>query len=499
MKKIFVIILGLLVVGCLGIFLFRYYISSPNLNSNSRDDKLAGMHYSYFSQPEFFNQAYSSAKSEVYEPNAKAILVNHHLLAGHFIAESFEVVATDSPVTVLLISPNHFSSGLAPIITSKYSWQTPFGISPANTKLIDELEKNNLASVEEMPFEQEHGVSGIVPFIKKSLPNAKIVPVIFNDKLSLAQSLEAADKYFKILPENVLLVGSFDFSHYLSSRAADFHDLENLSDIESFNFNSLYKLDIDSRPGLAFFLELLKNYRAQQFNILEQSNSSKLTKADFLETTSYITGYFTNGEPKIQGWNTLLSLGRVVPSGTLNKKIQLGMLKYLQRLFYGQDNTFAFQTKTDGSIQPQEDITFIADDQLIQPLGPLKVAILNCAGSEKFAIQAIDRGADLAVCQSASKNRVIFYKSKLVIYAAGDLLNDKLSELGQKSMAVGLAYKDDSLRVVLFPIANDKGELKLLVGAQSDIVLTEMANNSLISPDLKKQILKGQLQLITNN
>jgi len=70
-------------------------------------------HYSYFSQAGFYEQAYAAARQTpaADKSGIKGVLVNHHLFAASFIAETFNAVATIAPVTVLLISPNHFDAG----------------------------------------------------------------------------------------------------------------------------------------------------------------------------------------------------------------------------------------------------------------------------------------------------------------------------------------------------------------------------------------------------
>jgi len=136
--------------------------------------------------------------------------------------------------------------------------------------------------------------------------------------MTLLQAVSLADEYHQLLPNNILIAGSFDFSHYLTSGAADFHDIANLADVESFNFADIYNLDIDSRPGLAFFLDLLKDNGGQNFHLLEHSNSAKLAHQDILETTSYIDGYFTAGSATTSSVNTVLVLPAITVSDSVS-------------------------------------------------------------------------------------------------------------------------------------------------------------------------------------
>jgi len=454
-------------------------------------------HYSYFSQPGFFDDAYTSAKQPPAIANAKGIIVNHHLLASRFIAETFNVVATDAPLTVLLVSPNHFDTGKADVITSSAVWKTPYGDLEPDNELINQLTTQKFASVEEPPFEQEHGISGIVAFIKESLPNAKVVPIIFRNRIKLDQVLKLADGYHQLLPKNALIVGSFDFSHYLTDRAASFHDLENLAAVQDLDTSGIYNLDIDSRPGLAFYLELMKDFGDTQFHLLENSNSAKLTHEDILETTSYITGYFFPGAVATSSANTLLSLPNITLSAEvlplLDKRNPKYALTYLERLFYGQDKTLTFSNSRElEKVRPalsRLGIELVSDQESLKQLGTVRAKIINCGqggkGEERVK-EAVDNGADAVICQDAAKNSIQFYKNKPIVYTAGNLLSD-----GQNSMAVELAFQNHQLKIFLLPIAPEAGQLKLMIGKESDRVLIDIASNSNIPQEQKDEIKSG--------
>jgi len=47
------------------------------------------------------------------------LIVNHHLLADQLIVRGLYLAATDSPITIILLSPNHFSLGRGMITMTK--------------------------------------------------------------------------------------------------------------------------------------------------------------------------------------------------------------------------------------------------------------------------------------------------------------------------------------------------------------------------------------------
>lgn len=89
------------------------------------------------------------------------------------------------------------------------------------------------------------------------MPNAKIVPLIVKDIFSFQSGDDFAENLDKILPENSLIIASLDFSHYLPSNAADFHDEKSLAVLSNFDYDGIKFLDVDSKPALRIFIKLL--------------------------------------------------------------------------------------------------------------------------------------------------------------------------------------------------------------------------------------------------
>jgi AmmeMemoRadiSam system protein B len=500
MPKIYLILI-ILLVGCLIIAGFLIYF---NNKPAAIIFKPPVYHYSYFSKSDFFDQAYLAAKTQNFQPSARAIMVSHHLLAADLIAETFGVLKSDEPVTILLISPNHFSAGDNKIITSEAIWQTPYGEIQPDYELINSITVNNLVSVEEGPFDQEHGVSGIVPFIKKSLPNAKIVPIIVKDSTTIEQAIKTADEIFPLLPQNAKLVLSFDFSHYLTDRAAVFHDLNSLAAMENFDLAAVSRLDVDSRPGLAMAMELLKNFGSEQFNLLANTNSSKLTGQDILETTSYLDGYFCHGSPASEKVETILFFPPVESATStligFDRHGENYSVEYLERLFTGQDKTVATIINNGNFSQANlilnktgfTDISI--GSQKIQA-GDLNIQTLVLPATETFsqkqalARNAINNGADVVLVNGNYDSPLEIYKNRLIIYGQGSGLNDLSLNNGSVSVAYGLAFKNNELSVTILPIASENGKYKLLIGKLNDTILSAIAENS--EATLGKQIKQG--------
>lgn len=301
------------------------------------------LHYSFFNQEEFYDKAFENIEPlKNIEDDIKGVIVNHHLLAPDLIAEALSVVSSEKSITIVLISPNHFFAGRGQVISSLYDWQTPYGILESDKDLIKKMQDVNLLNVEEWPFEKEHGISNIVAFIKKTLPNAKIIPLIVKDTFSLKAGNIFTEKLENILPEDSLVIASLDFSHNLPSPVADFHDEKSLAVLENFDYEGIKFLDIDSKPTLRIFLKYLNTRNASNFNLLGHSNSAKILKDEnIFETTSYITGYFSSGDKKENNKVTLLVFGDLMLDGSVRQLVEENGINYpfinIERFLGGND------------------------------------------------------------------------------------------------------------------------------------------------------------------
>ncbi|MEI6190778.1 MAG: AmmeMemoRadiSam system protein B [bacterium] len=257
-------------------------------------DATTNLHFSYFSDKSFSDKAYRDIGNDLVSGNnIRGIIVNHHLLATNLIAKTINNIATTSQVTVVLISPNHFSSGRGQILSSLYDWNTPYGILESDKPAILNLKEKGAINIDEYPFEKEHGISGIVPFIKKSIPNSRIVPIIIKDNLSKKELDGFVDSLYDVFWDKTLIVGSFDFSHYYPDNITQLYDKKSISIITNFNFDNINDVEVDSKPGLEIVMRYMQKVGAIHFNLIANTNSSQILRdPNIKEVVSYINGFF---------------------------------------------------------------------------------------------------------------------------------------------------------------------------------------------------------------
>lgn len=219
---------------------------------------------------------------------AKAVIVNHHLLAANLIAEMFSRIP--EPSTIVVVSPNHFGRGDGHAITTDRDWETCQGVIEADRETIARLAG---LVVEEAPFDSEHGIGNLLPFIEKSFPRAKLVPLMIKETASEEELSSLAEALARELPKGSLVVGSFDFSHETTSAVADRQDRESILWLESMDPINAMKAAVDSKKGMYLVMDYSKKAGAESFVTVRNSNSARiLGKPESREVTSYITGYF---------------------------------------------------------------------------------------------------------------------------------------------------------------------------------------------------------------
>ncbi|MCR4278396.1 MAG: AmmeMemoRadiSam system protein B [bacterium] len=230
--------------------------------------------------------------------NSNSAIVAHHLLAVTDIATVFKTIEDHSAQTVIVLSPNHFSLGKSPAQISFGTWQTPYGDVASDINAVRRLlYQDPLLQNEERTFENEHGISAITPFIKRSFPSAKIVPIALHETLSLEEANTLGEIIATQFPDAVV-IASIDMSHYLPSSVAQYHDRITLRSIES--GTSSANLEIDSNATLRV-IQRINTIRGNTtwhltgHNDSLQSNVDQPTKnqKNWQENTSHILGYFT--------------------------------------------------------------------------------------------------------------------------------------------------------------------------------------------------------------
>lgn len=235
-------------------------------------------------------------------------IVPHHLLADEMIKNFFQEIGKNEPSTIVLVSPDHWGMAQAAFTTTS---DEEFLYVDVDRELIDQIEGVDIKQDDEL-LALEHGLTGLVPYLQNYSPGSKIVPVAISQ---LANSNEIETFVSLIVdhaPKDAVVVSSTDFSHYLPSSAADFHDIASINALQQFDFEKYEDLELDCWQCVHVASYFAQETGFASAKLLEHSNSAKIldveNQAD--ETTSYVTMLFKTPETlEVPETSSILFLG----------------------------------------------------------------------------------------------------------------------------------------------------------------------------------------------
>jgi MEMO1 family protein len=166
----------------------------------------------------------TSIATSIDKLNIVSDIVPHHLLAEEIVENFFSYISSQGkPETIVILSPDHFQSGI---------------LTESNSFITIALNSN------EKEFNNLKGVTVLLPYIKKYFPETNILPILIPADITK----EKIEQLVKTIDENTLLnaivVGSVDFSHYLPSQAADFHDTKSIRVLLNFEEDNFENLEV---------------------------------------------------------------------------------------------------------------------------------------------------------------------------------------------------------------------------------------------------------------
>lgn len=250
----------------------------------------------FFDEKLFYESVATAASTAKPRGEVAGGIIPHHWLGGHLITSFLQgLAADDPPETVVLVGPNHQNAGRARVLTSHLPWSTPFGLVEPDEAWIDGLTDAGLAGLEPPVLTTEHSVAGIMPAIRYYLPEARVAPLILQGELSPVEARRLGEALAARLDENTVVIAAVDFSHYLVSRETARYDAITLDVLRTFDSERVFTFDnnyLDSPPSIAVLMAAMLGAGAEEFVLLENTDSGTLTQDELIATTSYISGYY---------------------------------------------------------------------------------------------------------------------------------------------------------------------------------------------------------------
>jgi MEMO1 family protein len=160
--------------------------------------------------------------------NLDAIIAPHAglMFSGPVGAYAYKAAAAAGPFdAVVLVGPSHFVGFDGIAVYPSGAFDSPLGPARIDEGLVAEiLEASTIVRPMPSAHAREHSLEMQLPFIRRLLPDARIVPLLMADQTR--DTIEGcADVLARIgSGRRVLLVASTDLSHYLPAATAMEHD-----------------------------------------------------------------------------------------------------------------------------------------------------------------------------------------------------------------------------------------------------------------------------------
>lgn len=211
-----------------------------------------------------------------------ALIAPHagYVYSGQVAAYAYRLIQGKDYESVIIIGPSHRYGFKGCSIYPQGGYETPLGMLKIDEHLASEISKASGFKFISQAHQMEHSVEVQIPFIQKTLPQAKIVPIVmgFPTRKTITRLAKAL---IEVLPgKKALIIASTDMSHFLSKKEANDVDSKTISLIQSFNTNDLLK-KLEKRENImcgggpvVSTLLYARNREKTEVEILRYSDSS---------------------------------------------------------------------------------------------------------------------------------------------------------------------------------------------------------------------------------
>ncbi len=166
-------------------------------------------------------------------------------IAAHLYAR---VAAERPPRAVVVLGVDHQGAGPGPTLSAR-PWRTPLGPTAVDNRLVQQLAGIPIP-VDESAQAHEHSIEVQLPFLEYVLPRPAFVPLqipfaSFAELESLGHGIAE-----RLRGEDVLLLASTDFSHYVAPAVAERMDRLAIDAILAGDARALYRVVAEERISM---------------------------------------------------------------------------------------------------------------------------------------------------------------------------------------------------------------------------------------------------------
>ncbi len=194
--------------------------------------------------------------------------------------------------TFIILSPNHTGLGSDISLSESNFWETPLGRVKVDKKLCNMLAETNVAYFDELAHIEEHSIEVIIPLLQHIFKKFKIVPITISS--TKIEKLFALGDALKDVcnEEDVCLLASSDFSHFVPEKFAKEKDREAIvyiKKLDAIGFYNTVKNKALSICGASAIVSLLRycKLKGRRKGILVEYTTSAKVSGD----KSNVVGY----------------------------------------------------------------------------------------------------------------------------------------------------------------------------------------------------------------
>jgi AmmeMemoRadiSam system protein B len=215
--------------------------------AGSRTPVVAGLFYSY-GREELEEELDGLFPGKKVKAGNRAVISPH---AGYVYSGRTAALALSSlrpSRRFLIMGPNHTLMGRDFSVYPRGSWETPIGDVRVDRPLARELLKSKLLEEDTSGHQQEHSVEVQLPILQHRFPAFSFVPLSimsYSYSHGFLEKLESVGKHMASLlrrHDDVSVVASSDFSHYMPADAARERDMEAIGMIEKLDPEGLFRV-----------------------------------------------------------------------------------------------------------------------------------------------------------------------------------------------------------------------------------------------------------------
>lgn len=230
------------------------------------------------------------------EPVCKGIISPHagYMYSGKIAA--FAISSLKESKKFIILGPNHTGLGVEFSIMPEGVWKLPLDNCFIDKRLASEIKKCKIIEEGSLAHLEEHSIEVQLPFLKYRFKNFTFVPItIMNIDYSdefLNKCITLGEEISTIMKnDDVCVIASSDFSHYLPIDTAKEKDGKAIEMIKSLNVKNFFKTLEETNASIcgygpiAVLMVIAKNL-GLKVKVIKSSSSGDVT-GDFTSVVTY--------------------------------------------------------------------------------------------------------------------------------------------------------------------------------------------------------------------